>query len=383
MLLSISAVSAQESPPGSLLALLATVPDTPQTREGTPILGYADYRAAEQASGLTNPGSLDGFLALSQEEQVQWVNTIFRLRAGPRLDFLSNYIASMPDFVGFEWFDVDRAVTYGELTRLATIFAGDFDATAMASVYAGRGFEQREISGMTVWHRFEDGFVDPAARAPGDPFGGDLGRSARVVALPGYVANGQFWDITIAAIDTQRGAMPSLADDANFRALAEAAMDTGLLVQAVYLSPDDVGDQSVVGLDGQSVVPEAVASLGTLPAYTLALLADRQEGSDQVHLVAAVYDDAQRAEIAAAELSTRLTTFDPLAQYAELGVVVDAPRIFTNDAGDKFVAVAAIRYPLSDEPAAQNGLRTPPGTMFATWIQAFQQRAFRPLAITA
>ena len=116
--------------------------------------------------------------------------------------------------------------------------------------------------------------------------------AARIAILPGYLANSRFWDMTNAVIDTAQGTQPSLIEDASYRAAAEAiTAPEGLLLQALFFNPADI-------VTYRKICP-AMTSLGKLwPLYALhlAVLADRQEGQDQVHLIALVYPDADLAE---------------------------------------------------------------------------------------
>jgi hypothetical protein len=270
---------------------------------------------------------------------------------------------------------------------MALILEGTFDEEAIGSALSAREFEQTEVNGLPVWHRFEDAAINVMEREMADPFGGDLGSAARIAILPGYLANSRYWNMTEAITATFQGSQDALADNPNYRALAEAITEQdGLLIQAMFFNLADVGmvaGDPLAIMEGEAG-DDPAEGYGPLMPFALAVLADRQEGQDQVHLIGLVYPDHASAEAAAQELARRISVFGFPQRPDEVIVeqfgaqvtasVYDSPD--TNNA----VAVVEVRYPLPEERInPDTGQFITVGQMYRFWVQAIMQRAFSPL----
>jgi len=364
-----------------LLADLALVPDSLETGGGWATVRYVDFQALYMSEGIDELRQTADPAALAKA--VPLGAMMARLVAGPEaLTSVFATAAQMPDVVGFGWFaDVNRSLEYGSPPQTALILAGTFDPDAIAAALSARGFEQAERGGVPVWHRLEDAQIDMTAREIADPFGGNLGSAARIAVLPGHLANSRYWALTEAIIAAAQDEQESLADNADYRALAEAiTAPDGLLIQALFFLPEDIG--AVPGLD------EAItAGYGPLAPYTLAALADRQEGSDQVHLIGLVYADAAQAQAAADEVATRIRTFgQPRAPgdvlVERFGAELTASVVESDSAGNA-VALVEVRYPLPENRTdPQTNQFITGGLMYRTWANAIMQRAFPVLTIT-
>jgi hypothetical protein len=364
----------------ALLALLRLVPDTPNARlGGIPGVGYADVAAALALASGPRPTTREAFDALEDGARDGWTTAFRRLQTGPQ-DLLSGaltMIASMDDLLGFEWFAIEQALGYGRPPDLGVVLAAEVEPDRLGERLARRDFAAAALDGVTVWHRNEDGRVNLAERAPGDPFVGPMGMAARIAVLPGHLVGTRFWSMTRDVVGTAVGRYPSLADALDYRTLAHAALEgDGALIQAQFLGPLDAGfvaaDPFAILRDGTGTpAPEGHA----LPPYGLAILADRQEGPDQVSLIALLYPDAATAAAAAAVLSDRMAGFAP-ETVAGWGARVDPPRVH---AGERRIAaaVASIRYPRST--AAAQG--APPGGAFTMWLRALVNRDLALLRI--
>ena len=125
------------------LDMLKIVPDTEQTRAGVPLASYADYRAIEQARGIDTPPTKADFDARNDTSKL-WIAATNGLMSGMRLSYFLQYLDGMEDAVGFEWFDVDRALTFGQPPSMGNILVGDFDTDAIAEAFEARDFTSEE-----------------------------------------------------------------------------------------------------------------------------------------------------------------------------------------------------------------------------------------------
>lgn len=376
---------AQDDPPSSpLLALLAGVPeDALPADSGWATVRYADYAALYEAEGiaaLRDAGDLDALM-----NDVPLPGMLMRLIAGPEaLNYLLTSTGQMAGAVGFEWLlDVDRSLEFGGPPDVGLLLSGDLDAAAIGAALQARDFSQADVSGVTVWHRFDDLAVSIADRDPADPFGGHLGAAARIALLPGALANARSWPLINSIIGAAQGAQPSLADDAAYRALAGAiTAPDGLLIQALFFDGAALG--AVAGDPASLGVALPAADLGPLPPYALAVLADRQEGNDQVHLIGLVYPDAPTAQAAAEVLAGRIADFrlstrPDTVLAEELGATVSAS-VIESAADGLAVALIEARYPLPAERTdAETGRFISAGRLYSLWVQAIMRREFTPL----
>lgn len=393
LLAGLTSVSAQEPPSNRLLDMLALVPASAVAAEHEPILSYADYRSLEAACGILNPGSREGFLA--EKDRGLWINAMMRLISGPDLSYALQQIQGMPEVVGFDFFAIDRALVFGGAPRTGTILAGQFDTAQIDTALAARQFERVDYSGVTIWRRFDDLSINIAARDLADPFGGYLGQAARIAAIPGggelvYLANSATDDLTQAMVAAAQDGQPSLADLADYRSLAEAVADStrysGQLIQVSIYSMATVG--LVPGNPGQvpggTNAPNPTAEYGVLPVYTLAMLADRQEGDEEVHLIALAYANAEVARAGAEELANRLRTLrvpdapdDILVE--RFGSTV-TPYVYESETTGQSVAVVAVRQagPTLGE-TDEAGMLIPQGRLYRLWQSLLMRRQFFPL----
>ena len=367
-----------------LLAML--VPDTVTARQGRPSVSFVDFGAAFEASSASShsPKTSEEFAAMSPETRQTWLKTLGRLRSGPPdlLPHLLVMIENMPDLLGFEWFDIDRALSYGTPPDVGTLFAATPDPDRLAEKLLGRAFERTSYQGTTLWQKGEEDSIDIMAREPGDPFVGPLGRAVRLAVFPDYLANAPTAAMTQAVVNSHDDRYPSLADADDYRTLAEAlALEEGALVQAQFwnffdvgLVPDDPSGMLRNPPGTLPSLPETAPQGDALPPYGLAVLADSQAGPEQVGIVALLYEDGETAQEAAAVLTARLEAARS-ADYEAWDVRVEDGRAFESSTG-LWAAVASVRYPLpttEDAPA--------PGAVFASWIRETAIREFGLLEV--
>lgn len=393
-------IRAQDEEANPLLEILALVPDELDTgRDLLPLpLGYADFSRVEVPAG-----GLDDM----------WLGPVMRILTAP---FLQRHIGVyleddlMLNAVGFEFPDIETFLSYGEPPGVIYMFGGSFDVDTIAEVYTAQGYAAEQIEGVTVWRRADgksDVEVDAANRRPENPFGGDLGRKQPLAVIPGadglvYLASSSEWERVVRVVETSQGSVPSLADRDDYRTLVEAITDParyeGLLVQAQFVNPLALPEAAA---DYTGVTKEAFENMarfsgfapewcnyGALPAPTLAVLADRQEGDDQLAMVALFYFDEYSAQLAVDELSMRMQTFAgslsvrepaPLIEYFDFEVTMDEFYVYTSEATGFSAAVVVFRYPWPGLPEEDEVNPTLPGLLFRGWMRAIYMREFYPI----
>lgn len=379
LVVAVSAVATtQAATQSQLLNMLEFVPyGVQEIATGWAHVRYVDYAALFASEGLAELralGSVDLLLTT-----VPLGALVGRVADGPdALQYLLVSAGRMTEVVGFEWLtDVDRSLEFGEVPAVGLLLGGSLDPDAIGRSLETRGFDRRDIGGVEVWHRFDDWTIRIDAREPADPFAGHLGSAARIALLPDVLASGRAWGIVEATLAALQGDILSLADDPGHRALIGSLTGPeGLLIQAL-LFPGEA-----LRLYGESWPIGDTAD--RLPPYTLAGLADRQEGGEQVHVISLVYPDGESAQLAARVLARRIEAFalpeapeDPLVE--RVGATITAAVVEHAEDG-LAVAVVEARYPLPHPRRdAQTGTYLVAGELYRLWVRAILFRAFSPL----
>ena len=379
---------AADTPP--LLALLATVPDQPENyADPATAPRFVDYAALYRVEGIADirAMSFDALVSL-----VPLPGILMRIAYGPEaLSSLFGSINQMRDTVGFQWIaDVNQSLEFGAPPHVGTVLGGTFDADAIGAALSARGFTPTTFGGVPGWTRFEDGAINIRDHDVSDPFGGQLGSAARIALLPdSMLANARFTAVTESIAQATLGDVPSLAENPAFAALADAiTAPEGELIQAWFLNASDAGLFDPVPLPANANQPDPTANYGTLAPYALGVIADRQEGSDQVHLIGLVYPDAAAAQAAADEVAQRLRSYTPPSQ-ASGSILVErygaqvSSRVVDSPATGNAVALIEARYPLPTERTDPNtGRFISGGLLYRAWANAILRREFTPLVIT-
>lgn len=363
-----------------LLDMLAFVPDTPETLAAAPLFSYVDYRAVESTRGIETPTARD--FANGTELSGLWMAAMNGVASGLPMNYFMQYVEGMPDAVGFSWFDIDRALTFGQPPAMGKVVAGDFDAEAVGAAFAARGFTETTESGATVWCG-PDGCdsgqqLDLKARNPANPFGGELGRNEPVALLPGYILNSAAYTVLQAIIETQQDTSPSLAENPYIRAAAHTIGEKGTLRQTQFFNLPDVGLADPRAMLSST---DWAKGFGVLPPFRVMFLADTVDKDEQVVLIGLVYDDADTATAAADELLARIQVAQSLAaerpfleMIEERGATVSGAYADKDDETGKAVAVLEIRSPQPDNELSDDGRYKPSGLTFRLMINAAYRR---------
>ncbi|MBZ0310356.1 MAG: hypothetical protein K8I82_30120, partial [Anaerolineae bacterium] len=322
-----------------------------------------------------------------------WRTNSTRIQSGPAEVFqYLTVFEKMPQILGFDVFDINRALTYGDPPGTGYIYNGDFDLEAVAAAHLERGYSQTDYNGIVLWCGSvgcENGFKQNIpARDPANIFGGDLGREFPFALTPNYIyVSGDLTRLQ-DMMDTQAGTLESQLDIPAYLAAADAAtVSESLLIQVQILSPIQVGYQPNIAL------PEAYEayfeSVGNLPPYELVALVDKQDGTDQLASMILVYDSEDDAKQAAVELTQRLATFvpistpqqDPILENETIAGNMDEPMVYYSEDSGKWAAIATARYPMPDNQPDDDGRLRASGLVYRYWIQALFRRELTPLLI--
>jgi hypothetical protein len=354
------------------LEMLDQVPAQPETRAG--ILYYADLRAAEQArAGAAQPESWAELEALEEADDLSralWLaGVMMGLNSSSSLHALFQGGDSLPDIMGFDFFDVDRALEYGELFQTGVVLQGDFDTDAIEAALTSRGFVREEpLAGFPLWCSdagCEGGAeVDLPARQPADPFGGDLGRRQPVLNPPGFLLSSPQYSLVEAHAEVISGERSTLADLPDYQALVEATTREGIFIHAWIINPLLIGSVSdtitaLVGPSAQeALLAEMEAAYIPIQSYSLLMIADTATETEQIAYVALVYDDQVAAQEAAFVIPGRIAAYTSIVArrpftdlLEERDLTFPIAEIYASESTGKFLVLIPFRGPIAgDEP---------------------------------
>lgn len=364
--------------------LLQMLNMVPADYAGSPI-AYLDFRAVEDARDyLEKPESYAALMASDVNLDFTW-----RWQSAPE-SVGRNFarLEEMPVVMGFDFFDINRTLQFGMPPAMGIIWQGNFDMEQVAEAHTARDYIETEINGITAWcpaAGCDQGMQTDVRNAqPANIFDNGIGRKVPFLVQPGYLLSSPDLGTLEASVGAING--KSLADDPAYRALAEAfTMPEGLLIGVQFL------DSTVqVSSDLDAALPAEIAAYGSLPPYLAVAIADRQEGDQQVALIALAYANVEEAEAAAPELANRISTFSDVITRGEgqsplmedvRGAEVSS-RVYSTD--EISVAVVEIRY---DTPTQEEENATPslennpvrPALVYWYLTRAYRQRSLYPL----
>lgn len=362
-----------------LLELLHSIPQEPTYPQMQALtISYANYRAVERANGVPNPANRDEYAVMDDTVRAWWQTSLLRITAGPPgfVNLTQDKIETMPELVGFDYFDMDQALNYGAAPYIGTLVRSDapaFDWARTSDALSARDYDPRRSAAGIAWGRGGDGQTDLDAIALGDPFGGDVGLASRVAVLDSTtVANAFLWGILLATADAYEGDVPAIADMPEYRVMAQALRpNQGELLQAFILNQDAGRNQQVQD------VPDPDRT--HLPPYVLAAAADLQVEETQVHRVVVVYRTPAQANRAAERISALITAFDN-GWLQTIGFTESAPTV--RQMNGLYVVTYDIAAPTPAPQDVFNGAFQP-GLVFGFWSTAIRQGNFFPLALPA
>lgn len=387
-----------------LLEMLALVPDTENSR--TDFLYYLDMTALEQASRIAiSPPNMMIYDLLPSESRLSYMATLRRIAGGNGIEIFNADWEAMPEVVGFDFFNINQLIAFGQPPGIGTIYGGNFDYDSIGEAHAARDYTEETINGFTAWcgpSGCDAGLeIDFEARNRGNAFDPMLGRRPTVLLLPGYLASSPDLVVVEGIARAANGDAVSIADAINYRTLAEAiTAPEGELIQVNFLGFDPLSFdidltvfetredyEAAEDLPMRPVILDEWFDYGEMPAFNLMALADRQIDETQVAMVALLYTNEADAQAAADELAARLQTFsgtldpeEPFDPFVELidGAQIDDPYVYQSEDTGLYAAVASVSYPLPDEISLEDGLV--PGMMYRYWVTSVFRRAFYVVA---
>lgn len=337
-------------------------------------VSYIDYRAVELARpGAARPASVTELLALREAGDPSadaWFAASMGISSGPAelLTDLFSMGSSFPESVGFDFFDIDRAVEFGVPPSDGLALLGRFDPAAIAAAHEARGYAGTPAGERTLWCGEVgcDGgmLVDLARRDPRVPFGGQLGRQEPLAVSERDVLSSADLGTLEAMLAAAGGEAASLAAEPAIRALALAPSEALLVIQAILLGGDfalPIPDL-ILGADtspetaaeGLADFAEEAASLGEVPVAEAIAIIDGATATEQVLTVALAYADDADAATAAEGVVERLGAARSLTREAPLGEILDergvtsvTGRVTPATPQERAVAVIEVRAPLA------------------------------------
>jgi hypothetical protein len=167
------------------------------------------------------------------------------------------------------------------------------------------------------------------------------------------LADSASFDTLSQVLDAAAGDTPSLADAPDYRALAEAMIAQGSVVQVQFISP--------AVLLPDPAAPQTPEDWGSLPPYTVLGIADLSTGDEQIALIAIPYADSATALEAGTVISARLQSYQSVvadSAYMDLltarGATLAAPDVYASETNGQALALIALHYPLATGSAASS-----------------------------
>ena len=325
------------------------------------LISYVDLRAVETARpGASTPSSFEAWQDWRETDEGafdQWVKA-YRGVIGGAPQLMQAFPAtgdSWPSVVGFDYFDVDRLLSFGAPPTVGVIAAGRFDPAAISTAHEARGFSSTDQgNSMLICSEAgcEDGLTtDLAGREPADPFGGFLGRKQPLVVTSDLLLSSATFDVVSSMQEAGDGTTDSVAGMPEVGLALASLSGDALLRQASIVPPDAIQG---------SVEAEAPA----LPAYDLLFFADTATADEQITHVVLVFESVDDARAAAEALPARIERVGANGRDGSLGSQLErrgltAMEISMSEAADGIMAAVdvALHAPLAgaDESSMDAG----------------------------
>jgi len=365
-----------------LLDMLARVPDS-ALHVGS-LVSYVDYRTVESARpGAARPRSTEEWMALRDAGEASldlWLTDFYAVTTGSiRLrEAFSTAGEEWPSLLGFDFFDVDRELHFGNPPDDGLVLAGTFDRDTIAVAHAARGFTSTDAGDWALLcgaAGCDEGYaIDFDSREPADPFGW-LGRQQPLLISDDTLLSSASLDTVEAMRDTTDRTRRSLADDPAVRTALGVIPDDAMLRQVTLVPwelplPPDFGSllRDATTDEGLLLGDLERFALEPILPYRLALLADTATPDEQVTYVVLLYYSEDDARSAAAVLPGRIDTVDSILEnrplrelFDDQGVTDIEVGVHVGPEGSGAATVLELHAPLpsSDltrDPAAQSSL---------------------------
>ncbi|MBK8022162.1 MAG: hypothetical protein IPK19_12215 [Chloroflexi bacterium] len=395
VLLAVFPISAQEAADpvsgNGLLELLRYIPDSPEAV--SPLLSYVDYRALEASrAGAAQPDSWvewDRLNGANDDSAEYWMAAFMGLNSGPSMLVQTFILAeNWPTLIGFDFFDVDRAIEYGTPPSQVQMVAGDFDEEAIVAAFTARDYTADARGDLTLLCSAagcEEGqSMNLDSRNPAIPFGGQLGRQEVLLLAGDHLVNSPDHLMIEAHIEALNGETDTLADNGTYLAAAEAAAHEGMLIQATIAHAAEFGPQTLIDrrLSPEQVeaIMEALAKdFVPIPQFDLVVIADAATETEQVATLGLVYASREDAEAAVSALPQRIESYTSMSSRQSLmDLLADrgatySTQVLDSTAGDAAVALVVFRAPLAGDQRT-DGRLMPSSMVYRLLVQMLYQR---------
>jgi hypothetical protein len=285
-------------------------------------------------------------------------------------------LAGWSDKAGFAVLELQQVLSFGSppvqgviLTLAPSVLSGMPDALTAAGYAPG--------DGAGLFLRGEDGGFDVAGYDPGDPFGGGIGASSRVLVDPtGWMVQARF-EAVVRGVAT---GTPRLSDRTDLMALVEALDDPsvgpGAVLNAVVLSnPLDMLPAMTLSVDMAEDMTLDQAAPSGLPGWSVALIADLSDGTVATGVLALAYPDRAWAEAAAARLAQNWAEQPSLVVDSAFAAIFAEP-VRVQVMGDAPAALV-LSQPGPAAPSAREARRQPFFPLYESYIR--RDMVFLPL----
>lgn len=365
LLLALNSVAfAQDAETPLLLQMMALVPAIPEQPGFVLPLSFVDYRALETTvPGLSPFADYAEFAQAGDARHNLWHTAMRRVEGGPGSYAYQDLISAqtmgeLPQVVGFDFFEVNQGMYWGEPPANGTFFIGDFSPEAIRAAFANRGYTQEDFGDVEVWcppKGCDSGsLTDVRGRNLANPFGGNIGRQEPIIL-------GDSWIFSAREVDYQAailaGDSPSLLAIPQFGAIARALLSHGTVLQLQFVYPLELnGETHIPYLARRPEVREVmIAEVESvlevpLPPYSLVAIADLID-DDDIAIIALAYSNEATAQAAGSALLERLQ--QAMNLYSEQPVMtlleernmsIAAPRVFADESG-WFITLLGFRQP--------------------------------------
>lgn len=306
----------------TLEAVLAAVPDTPETRAS---LRFDDFEAVRDQFGIEAPGP-DADRSAVVDYLMDLMSPMGDGAYGAGFVARENWLFGMHNYLnGSETFpyvaldqrNADQNVVAGNGQSALEITLGRFDPemteTALNECDECPGHETAEHSGETFYSWGED-FGGSLRNRMAPPVFDQLGRGGRLWVTEDIAVRTLYTEGMENVIDARHGNMPSLADDDDF-ALAARAL-SGLEIHTAVLSDADrdIDSMAVAIVETgreEDLVREAILSAPLLQRFTMSVVGTGFDADGtSFTAVVLVHDDESTAEENVDRLVTRVQEGD-------------------------------------------------------------------------
>ena len=291
-----------ESETSAVLRVLSIVPAAVSAEDANPQIDFGAYHEALTASGVEIPQDWDDYINGDQTALNGAIPD-----AGPRslLENLDEHGGRYPELVGFDFFEVEYAASFGLQSQTGTVLAGAFDTDAVTEAHTARGYtiERQDDDGTLLCPSdgCDSGLLDRLDQVElANPFGGNLGRQQPVFVADGLILTAPDIAVLESMIAARADDVESLADLPEYQAIVAALAGTTYTALRIG-TPDEA---TALANANSDAVREMHAS-APLPRYSLVVVAfGRGEFATEI-TIALTYEDEADAAAAVTAIDTR------------------------------------------------------------------------------